>query len=309
MAGIDLHMHSVHSSDGEVSPEDLVALARASGLTHISITDHNRTLAVWDAVRAGKEQGVAVIPGIEVDCLHHGLEIHMLGYFIDPDYQGFVDLWDDVEGQELENAKHRINYARDLGIAVNTQEVMARSRNGVVTAELVAEVALADPENRDNPLLAVYRPGGSRDDNPFLNFYWDYCSPGKPAHVKFDYIPASAAIKLIKDSGGIPVVAHPGKSLLGHEDLFPEIVELGAEGLEAYCSYHSREDSRYWSGVAAASGILTVCGSDYHGKIKPSIRMGGHGCENEGEVLDRLLRHGKAHASRCRLDLSALGFV
>jgi predicted metal-dependent phosphoesterase TrpH len=144
---------------------------------------------------------------------------------------------------------------------------------------MIAEAALADARNDGNPLLAPFRPGGARSDNPFVNFYWDHCSPGKPAHVPVEYMPLADCLALIASAGGAAVLAHPGQSLRGKERLFPAIMAQGFSGLEAYSSYHSPEDRARWKAEADARGLAATCGSDFHGKTKPAIRMGGHGAD------------------------------
>lgn len=270
-------MHSSHSPDGEIPPAQLVSMAQRAGMEYISIADHNRSSAVAEALNEGKKLGISVIPGIEIDCLYQGLEIHLLGLYIDHLDKRYLELWEDIDSQEMEMAATRIKLVQGLGIHIDSQAVMAKAKNGVVTAELLAEVALGDTRNEDNPLLAPFRPGGARDDNPFVNFYWDHCSPGKPASVKISIMPLIKAVELIVDTGGVPVIAHPGKSLEGHKDKLPGILAEGVVGIEAYCSYHSQEESAYWHNQAEKAGVLFTCGSDFHGKTKPAIKIGGHG--------------------------------
>ena len=76
---------------------------------------------------------------------------------------------------------------KDTGIFFEEEKVLAMSRDGVVVGETIAEAALADDRNSENPLLVPYREGGERSDNPYVNFFWDYCSQGKPAYLPVSY--------------------------------------------------------------------------------------------------------------------------
>ncbi len=171
----------------------------------------------------------------------------------------------------------RMDLVERLGIRLDRDKALALSKNGVLTAELLAEVALADPANCDNKALLPYRPGGSQSDNPYVNFYWDYCSPGKPAFVHIAIMSLADAVLLVRDSGGVPTIAHPGKTLKNHEDALAGILARGVAGIEAYSSYHTPEECRYWRRCADEAQVLFTCGSDFHGKTKPAIRLGCHG--------------------------------
>jgi predicted metal-dependent phosphoesterase TrpH len=140
---------------------------------------------------------------------------------------------------------------------------------------MFAEVLLKKPEYRDHPLLRNYRPGGSRSDNPYVNFYWDFYSQGKPCYVKIDYPPIRKIVDLIHQNHGIAVLAHPGVNLNGKESMLPSIAALGVDGIEAFSSYHTQEQAEYYYRQAIEMGKLVTCGSDFHGKIKPAIRIGG----------------------------------
>lgn len=165
------------------------------------------------------------------------------------------------------------------------------SRGGVVSAEMIAETALDDPANAGNPLLAPYRPGGPRDDNPFVNFYWDWCAPGKPAHAHVEYMGFADALRLIDATGGMAVLAHPEILLKGDAGLFAELVDNAISGVEAYSSYHTPEECAFWQRCADECGVIATCGSDFHGRTKPAIRMGCHGgAAAEAAILDDFLR-------------------
>ncbi len=282
---IDLHMHSSHSLDGEIPPERLVAMAAAAGMDAVAVADHNRASAVPAAVRAGMKAGIEVVQAIELDCRRGDVPLHILGYFIDADDPAYAALWAEAEKHERAASEEKYRLASRLGISLDRETLFAASPGGIVTAETIAEVAMADPANRTNPLLAPYFPGGARSDNPFVNFYWDHCSPGKPAHVRIERISFREAVALIRGTGGVPVVAHPGMNLKGRPGLLAELAAEGVRGVEAFSSYHSPEECRRWAAEAAALNLAVTCGSDFHGKTKPAIKFGGHGAGAGDELL------------------------
>lgn len=282
---IDLHLHSCFSTDGEAAPTELVALARSAGLDCIAVADHNRVDGVAPTIAAAGGL-LEVVPAVELDCLWEGRTLHLLGYFIDHADPRYAAHWEEIKSREAAASEHLTAAARRLGIAFDVDALAALAVDGIVTGEMIAEVALADPANAANPLLAPYRPGGARSDNPYVNFYWDYCSPGKPAHAPVDYPTLDRALGLIVATGGVPVLAHPGQNLGDDGDgALTALARLGLRGVEAYSSYHSPEQCRAWAERAERLGLLATCGSDYHGKTKPSIAPGGHHAEGPGDAV------------------------
>ena len=277
---IDLHMHSRFSEDGEFTPEQLVKQCAACGITAMSITDHNVARANPVAERAAREMGIRYIPGIEIDCTYEGISLHVLGYGIDYHSADFARIEDNVVSQASTAAAKLLENTRALGFAV-TEEEMRRAAEGmehpeIWTGDLFAEVLLAKPEYREHPLLLPYRPGGERSDNPYVNFYWDYYSQGKPCYVEIRYPSAQEVIETIHRNHGFAVLAHPGVNLKGREQLLAPLMELGLDGIEAFSSYHTADQAAFFYAAAQSRNFLFTCGSDYHGKTKPSVRLGGY---------------------------------
>ena len=286
MAKVDLHNHSNYSPDGEFTPEELVSTAKAVGIATLALTDHNTTRGVKAAVAWGKQAGVEVIPGIEIDCVFDGCDFHLLGYGIDPDYPALCQLEEGIKAQEKGLIPEKVKIFNSLGIPITLEEGYRYAKDGAyLIGEIVAELALSRADSSQNPLLLPYLPGGERSDNPYVNFYKDYCAQGKPAYKKVEYIPMEQAIEMICASGGVPVLAHPGHNLKGRLEMLPALVQLGVEGLEGYSSYHTPEENAYFVGKAQEHGLLFTGGSDYHGKTKPSVKMGQYGMAEDGAQM------------------------
>lgn len=277
---LDLHMHSLYSDDGEFTPAQLVEQCSAQGIIVMSITDHNSIRANSEAERLAAEHGICYIPGIEIDCMFEGVGFHVLGYGINYHSDDFMRIEKNVEKQTIDASAKLLQKTQELGFPITEEDVFAVSRTAhrpeIWTGEIFAEVLLGKPEFAEHPLLAPYRPGGSRSDNPFVNFYWDYYSQGKPCHVRIEYPPMEEVIDIIHKNGGIAVLAHPGVNLKGREHLLKPLLELPFDGIEAFSSYHTVQQAEYYHGAAAFRNILTTCGSDYHGKTKTSVHLGGY---------------------------------
>ena len=283
MAKIDLHMHSYYSCDGEYYPEQLVEKAAQANLKAIAIADHNTTEGVLAGIEAGRKAGIEVIPAVELDCFYSGVLFHVLGYGIDPTSHDFTKLDEHIKDMERNSAKERIRKINEAGIMLDEDEGLAHAKFGCfMTGEIMAEIVLNKPDASKNILLRPFLPGGARSDNPYVNFFWDFCGQGRPAYVHIPYMSMKEAIDLIYKNGGVPVLAHPGNNLKGHQEFIPDIIRTGVCGLEVYSSYHTSEDINYYKQLAETHSLLITMGSDFHGKTKPAIFMGEFGLSSDG---------------------------
>ena len=286
---VDLHIHSNCSGDGEYSPRELMVLCRNAGIEVAALADHNTVRGVGEALEWAGRLGLKLIPAVELDCTFQGVDLHLLGYGIDPANPAFAEVERNVLDQERQASRKRIALVGGQGIAVDAEEVMRLAPEGVAAGELIAELALLDERNADNPLLRPYRPGGPRSDNPYVNFYWDFCAQGKPAYVPIRYPGLDEAVRLVRGSGGVAVLAHPGNNTRENETLLRGIATQGIDGMEVYSSYHSPAQTVFYRELTTELRLRATCGSDFHGKTKPSIALGSVGCEGrESEILSGL---------------------
>jgi hypothetical protein len=290
MHKIDLHMHSIYSDDGEYEPRELVDLCLAKNITHFAITDHNSVKAIKEASDYCADKAIKLIPGIELDCTFEGVNLHVLGYGMDYTNPVFDDIEADITHQEQAASKVRMEKVRALGIPFSDTKINALSRHGVVSGEVIAEAALDYDVNNQNPLLDPYRSNGKRSDNPFVNFYWDFCAQGKPAYAQVSFIALQTAIQIIEDSGGIPILAHPGNNTKEDPDLLAGIIACGIKGLEVFSSYHRQDQVQFYKSLALAHNLRMTSGSDFHGKTKPAIQIGSTDCEGrEVSIIEALI--------------------
>jgi predicted metal-dependent phosphoesterase TrpH len=274
MINADLHIHTVYSNDGEFSTGEILNLAKQSGLETIAITDHNVTGGIEEAIKYGLGTGIRVIPGIEIDCIYKGTDLHVLGYNIKWKDQAWTRLADEVARLVNDVFLEMVNNLKPQGINADPSEIQKAGGDRLPSAEMIAEYLLGNRAFDTISKLDPYRPGGSRSDNPYLNFYLDFFAQGKPAYVKIAFMDYSNAIELITGSGGIPVIAHPGHNFRGREEVVIDLLASGAKGLEVFNNYHNESQIAYLSDVAVKRNVLMTCGSDFHGKNKPAIHMG-----------------------------------
>ena len=273
---IDLQIQSTFS-DGKHTPRELVKMAKERGLAVISITDHDTTDGVPEALLAGGEYGVRVIPGIEMSVEEHGA--HILGYGI--------DCRDKALRTELENAKHsRLGGAKKMvellkkneGFAVEWEDVLrAASGSSVVARPHIVRAIMARPENKEK-----------LDGITMHDFFEKYFAENGPNYVHRAHIVAKDAIALLHGAGCVAVWSHPAvhfpKNYEGLENFLKELVAWSIEGIEAFNHSHTEDDTEFLYGLANKYGMIITAGSDFH-EVGQHHRSpeGLHSAENVGD--------------------------
>ena len=290
---VDLHMHSNCSDDGDFTPAELVRKCKEAGVQVMSITDHNSARGNAEAKVEARKLGVDFITGIEIDCTYKDVNLHLLGYGIDDLSADIKTLESRILAGEKAASFERLALTQKLSFDVTEAELNALSNisdeHGTWTGEMFAEVLLDKKEYLNHPLLEPYRKNGERSDNPFVNFYWDFYSQGKPCYAKVEFPKIQEAVDIIRSNGGKAVLAHPGNNLKNCFELFDELFEpdIGIKGVEVFCSYHDKETAEYFYKKAMEFSLIITCGSDYHGKTKPSVKLGKTGCRLDRAEMDK----------------------
>ena len=243
---LDLHVHT-SASDGACEASEVVFLASRGGLDVISITDHDTVAGLPAAVETAGREGVHIIPGVELSSTLEDREYHILGYFVDLDAPALKD----HERRAIEGRERRmiqmVERLRGQGLLIEYDDVLEK----------------AGPERSTlaRPHLAsalVARGHASSTQDAFARLIGD----GHPAHVPTRLSTPGEAIRTIRDSGGIPVWAHPPSDVLVR--LLSDFAREGLRGLEVYRP-RSRPD--HIMGLERAAGdseLLMTGGSDWH---------------------------------------------
>lgn len=274
---VDLHMHSIFSSDGEKTASEIYEIALDSGMTVISVTDHNNVDFYHSHEFKNLDQKVKVIPGIEIDCIYEGINMHLLGYHIDIADPAFAVIKDNYNQQEKENGVLKVKKIKAiLPIKLDEQDFLTRFTDKIITGEDIAEAIFKQQTNHEIDAIKPYLSGGQRSDNPALNFYWDFFAQNKPAHTPILLPTLAEAVATITQAGGIAVIAHPGQNFRGKESLVERMLKENKDiqGIEIFNNYHSDAQSQYFVKLAREYDKKITLGSDYHGHHKPNIFMG-----------------------------------
>lgn len=256
---IDLHVHS-NASDGTLAPADVVALAAKKGLKSIALTDHDTIAGIGDAKKAAENFPVEVIPGIELSCVYHGEEIHILGLFVNPEDEGFVSGIDNLKKIREQRNEEMIRRFNEAGLSMTLSEVRGGNPDTVITRAHFAR--------------ALREKGYVKNTEEAFKKYLTYGCPYCP---KKEQITPEYAMELLLSSNASPVLAHPYLYHLGDaktEELVSFLKDLGLQGLEVYHSSNNQHESGKLKKLAKKYGLFPTGGSDFHGSNKPDIDLG-----------------------------------
>jgi predicted metal-dependent phosphoesterase TrpH len=262
---VDLHIHS-NASDGTYSPEEIIDIAVRSGISAISITDHDTLDGVKKALEKGIPDGLDFVTGVEIsssppDGCYCAGSFHVLGYGVDTENVELLELLARQKQARLDRNPKMLEKLRGLGIDIPLKDVEAEASGG--------------QPGRPHIAVCMVKAGYVRN----LETAFDrYIAKGRPAYVEKEKIPCDQAIAIISRAGGVSVLAHPGL-LRCHNDspfdrLFSCLCDMGLGGIEAYYTGHSESQTAMFEGFAKRKKLIVTGGSDFHGKIKPDIRIG-----------------------------------
>jgi predicted metal-dependent phosphoesterase TrpH len=293
MGDVDLHIHSIHSDDGEFTVEELMGKAESAGLKVAAIADHDSVKACLRMREIRRITNVRWIDAIEISCRFKDIDLHLLGYFIDPSDLRYAAIEQRMRASQEALTSGRLELlVKHLKIDLPLETLRTYAEGKILTGERICEWLLENDENRNHPELCEYFPNGSRSDNPLVNFYWDYLAQGRVAYLPTDMPSFTESIDLIHDTGGVAILAHPGKNIKEDHLILDELTQTGLDGIEVFSSYHSEIQIAYYAAYATNKKLILTCGSDYHGKTKPRIKLGMTHCPLDVEEIMAALERG-----------------
>lgn len=257
---IDLHIHSTYS-DGTMNPGRLVEYAKRKGLKAISITDHDTVDGVAEAAGLCNDGKLEFIPGIEVGAEFSGCTIHILGYLFDPNNSGLKKLLQRVQDARNERNEQILFLLKKTGIFISNRELRAISQIGQTGRPHIARALL------NKGVVKTI-------DEAFLRFL----RQGAEAYVPRFVYTAEEVFNMIRQAGGIGVLAHPLQLQRMGMDLHTAIREmtgLGLDGIEVYYPTHSKKTRAALMSYVDEYGLVMTGGSDYHGDIRPGTTLAG----------------------------------
>ncbi|MBM3473305.1 MAG: PHP domain-containing protein [Armatimonadetes bacterium] len=244
---VDLHIHST-ASDGTLTPEAIVCEAQRIGLSGIAVADHDALEGSQEAVGQGERLGLSVVPAVEISTDYEDVEVHVLGYWIDPHDAQLGERLRAIRDGRLLRAERIIDRLREIGVYQ-------------ITLDDVLRAAAGGSVGRPHVATALVRAGVCRNLQEAFRRYLGKDAPGYVPRVR----PTTAeAIRTVKEAGGCPVLAHPGL-VPRRPQIIEQMADRGVEGVEAYHPKHDDRQVKTYIRRAAARGLLVTGGSDSHG--------------------------------------------
>jgi 3',5'-nucleoside bisphosphate phosphatase len=247
----DLHSHS-SVSDGTLPPAKLVERAAQQGVELFALTDHDEVSGLDEAVATAERLGLPLVPGVEVSVTWGGTTLHVVGLG--------VDRRDPLLSQHLAEVRSgRIQRAQDMG------EQLARA--GIDGAYEGALIYAGNPQMISRTHFARYLvdTGHCRD---VRDVFTRFLVEGRPGYVAHDWASLGDAVHMIRDAGGVAILAHPARyriTPLALHQLMVEFHSLGGTGIEVATSNHSERDMQKFAAIAREFGFEASGGSDFHG--------------------------------------------
>ena len=272
---IDLHCHSLHS-DGTDTPEGIALLGDEARLTALCLTDHDTLGGIPAFLAMQPRVHARLLVGTELSCRFLGRSLHVLGLLVDPANAQFQTRLEGLRGRREDRNRRMVARLAELGCAINLEEVQVHANT-----PLLSRVHFA--------LALAARGFVRRAPEAFERLIGDDC----PGFVPREELSPAEATRWIRDAGGVPVVAHPGRFAGGGfrwEEAMADLQRQGMEGLEGYYGEYRAAEQKYFVALASRLGMVVTGGSDYHGAHKPGLRLGrgAGGLKVPDELLERL---------------------
>ena len=256
MKKIDLHIHTTYS-DGMLTPVQIVDTALDCNLDVIALTDHDNVLSYEIAQNYIKDKNIEleVVPGVEINTIYKGWEVHILGYFMDKNNSDFIKMLEFQQKARIEQTHKIIELlAKKQGIKIKFEDVQ----------KLVAPQGSI---GRPHIARAITSSGGSAN---VMEAYAKFINNNSDVYVERKTVSPHDAVEITSEAGGIPVFAHPIDVEIA-DDLTKDLVNYGLRGIEAYHRKHSPAAVEHFSTLAEKFGLIVTGGSDFHA---PSLNHG-----------------------------------
>ncbi len=278
----DLHCHTT-CSDGELSPQEILVLAKKEGLSGLSITDHDTVAAYAHLFPEAEKLGITLIPGVEFSTEVDETSIHVLGYAFDEKNEDLHAFIAQHSARREKRLQAILKALGKQGIALRADEV----------------IKINQMEKVKNPVVGRPHIAGALLKKGYVKSYQEafslYIGEGKPCFIPGHGFTIEETIALIHKAGGLAIIAHPH---LVPPKILPKLCNLHFDGIEAHYGNFSSSKNKRWVTMAKKKAWLVTGGSDFHGSVNKSNISLGCGFV-PWEIFQVLLNHYK-HVIRDR---------
>lgn len=249
----DLHVHSFYS-DGSLSPEQIVERAKEIGLSGLALSDHDTVDGLQPIKEAAHKEDLEIVPAVEFGTTwkkrNEEIEIHILGYFVDPSHQELMETLETLKKGRDDRVRQIVALLRAFGIEIFEEEVFEKKRFGMIGRGQIADVLMEKK---------VVQSAGEAFDR--------FIGTGKFAYVAKDILGYKEIIQLIHEAGGAAVCAHP--KTMRNDAVLEDLIAAGIDGVEVINSKHNLKDVRHYMNIVQTHPhLIATAGSDCHGRPK-----------------------------------------
>lgn len=251
MLTFDLHCHSTRS-DGVLTPAAVVARAAQRGVRVLALTDHDEVSGLREAGEHAVAQGMEFVNGVEISVTWNRKTLHVVGLHIDPENRALATGLERIRAGRHQRAQSIASGLDAAGIP----RTLEGARSYVTNPELVGRTHFA---------RFLVEQGHGRD---LQSVFRRYLTDGRPGYVPHQWASLEQAVQWITASGGIAVLAHPGRYGLKateRDALLSEFAASGGAAVEVVTGSHSPQQYATWADYARRYGLLASAGSDFHG--------------------------------------------
>ncbi len=257
---IDLHTHTT-ASDGSYKPRDLVKSAKDQGLQAIAVTDHDTSAGNREALEAGVDFEIEVVPGVEISADSPWGAIHIVGLFVRLNDEEMESTLRDLRRFREERNRKMIKLLVDMGIPITMEELLMEAGGDLV--------------GRPHFAALLVKKGAVKS---YQEAFDVYLKSGGKAYLDKKRLSTEDAISMIVHADGIPILAHPftlrRKDESQFETRLKSLIEQGLLGIEVYYTDHSKGEEAYFADIARRYNLLISGGTDFHGSVKPNVTLG-----------------------------------
>jgi predicted metal-dependent phosphoesterase TrpH len=286
---IDLHTHS-RASDGSLNPDELIREAARGGLRAIALTDHDTIQGLDRAKDEARKRGILFIPGIEIGIEYQGPgEFHLLGLGIGRPSPAFREAVAELSHRRELRNREIIERMNEMGIDTTWEELLALARGGGTGDDKAGAGDEAPSLGRPHFAALLVKRGIVRNQE---QAFARYLQEGKLFYVPKTGLEFDRAAALIRESGGIPVLAHPMSLYVAWGRLpvlLGELKDRGLAGIEAWHPTAKLGECRRLEELAKKLDLRVTAGSDFHGEVRPDRKL-GYTCAGR-EIEDTFLEN------------------
>lgn len=256
---IDLHSHST-VSDGTMTPAELVAHAAGQGVRVLALTDHDDTAGLAEARATAQQHGIMLVHGVEISVTWRKRTLHIVGLRIDPEHAPLAEGLQAIRDGRHIRARGMAESLEKIGISGSLEGAYRYAQEGIISRTHFARYLVAQGHAKD--ARSVFKK---------------YLVKGKPGYFEHNWASLEDALSWIAGSGGVAVLAHPGRYDLGRTNmllLLEEFRSLGGNAIEVVTGSHSVDQYDEFARFSQQFGLMASMGSDYHGPGHAYIEMG-----------------------------------